>query len=117
MTTVAATCTMIVYALNCFTFLLFYNELEQVVAGNRDIELNIPPGREAALRNRYKRKNNKSYPYYSHLQWLRALYGLVFSVLLILFGGWRSFIHPFSLDDFVASYIAVCRLVLMQIRG
>lgn len=77
-----------------------------MVEGNRDAELDIAPDRQD-LREPYNRTQNPSFPYRSHLQWLRALYALVFSVLLIIFKGWKSFVPPFDPQDFIASYIAV----------
>ncbi|KAK0715434.1 amino acid permease-domain-containing protein [Lasiosphaeris hirsuta] len=111
LTTVASTATLIVYALNCYTFLLFFNELEHVVAGERDTELHITGSPE--LRNQYRRSHNRRYPYHSHGQWLRALYGLVFSVLMIFFQGWRSVVPPFSASDFVASYISIAIFIVL----
>ncbi|KAJ2891124.1 uncharacterized protein MKZ38_000911 [Zalerion maritima] len=93
---------LIVYAVNCWAFLNFFKEINSIAAGDRDDELNITP----EMRSQYKR-NARQYPYRSHLQWLRAGYGLVFCILLILFNGWRSFVNPFSVDDFIASYIAI----------
>ncbi len=66
------------------------------------MELRINPD----TRNHYNR-SARQYPYHSHLQWLRALYGLVFCILMILFSGWRVFISPMSVQDFVAEYISV----------
>jgi amino acid transporter len=70
--------------------------------GQCDAELNLTP----EMRNFYKR-SAKQYPYRSHLQWIRAVYGLVGCSLLALVQGWRTFIAPMSVRDFIASYIAV----------
>jgi len=103
MTTFSASCSLIVYALNCVTFLLFFKELDQIACGFRDRELAITP----ETRFQFNRSAKLQYPYRSHLQWLRALYGLVICVLMIVFGAWRTVIPPFSSADFVASYIAI----------
>lgn len=53
-------------------------------------------------------RNHPRYPYKSHGQWLKALYGLVSCVILILFNGVDTFLErPFEFKRFVASYIAV----------
>jgi hypothetical protein len=48
-----------------------------------------------------------TYPFSSSLQWIRAGYGFLLSLLLILFGGWRSLVSPVIIEDFIASYISV----------
>lgn len=35
------------------------------------------------------------------------MYGLAGCSLLAIFNGWRAFVTPFSLPDFIASYISV----------
>src|SRR5213595_803659 len=52
-------------------------------------------------------RNASDYPYKSHLQWLRAAYGLSGCLLLMLFNGWRSFLPPFSHADFISSYLSI----------
>jgi hypothetical protein len=76
--------------------------INSAACGERDEELNIMP----EMRNRYRR-SAKRYPYRSHLQWIRALYGLVFCSLMIIFQGWRTLIPPATINDFVASYLSV----------
>ncbi|KAK3381753.1 amino acid permease-domain-containing protein [Podospora didyma] len=109
LTTVATTASLIVYALNCFTFLKFYKELGLIRDGHRDAELGIT----ADERFKFGRKNLQ-YPYRSHLQWLRALYALIFCLLLLLFQGWRSVYSPFDAEDFVASYIAIPIFIVLS---
>jgi len=58
------------------------------------------------MRSHYKRSGRR-YPYRSHLQWLRAAYGLLFCTVFIVFQGWRTLISPVSGNDFVAAYISV----------
>ena len=55
----------------------------------------------------YDRKDKKRYPYKSHWQRFRAWYGLVTCSLLIIFNGWRSLLTPWSVNDFIPSYISV----------
>ncbi|KAM7188480.1 Amino acid permease domain containing protein [Rhypophila sp. PSN 637] len=103
MTIIAATATLIVYAVNSYTFILFYKEINKAACGFRDDDLNLTP----EMRFQYDRENKRQYPYRSHLQWLRALYSLVFCLLMILFQGWRTLVDPVSGEDFVASYIGI----------
>ncbi|KAK3324465.1 amino acid permease-domain-containing protein [Cercophora scortea] len=110
MTTVAATSTLIVYALNCFTFLLFFKETKKAKNGDRDEDLNLTP----ELRYQYDRKNKWQYPYHSHLQWMRALYGMVFCILMIIFQGWRTLVPPISVEDFVASYVSILIFIVLS---
>jgi hypothetical protein len=53
-------------------------------------------------------RDHEYYPYRSHGQVFRAVYGLAFSIFLIFFTGWQSFAKPFDRNEFVASYISVC---------
>lgn len=76
--------------------------INALACGEREGHLSILPD----MRNQYKR-SAKRYPYRSHLQWIRALYGLVFCSLMIIFQGWRTLIPPATIQDFVASYISV----------
>jgi len=53
-------------------------------------------------------RDNPRYPYKSHGQWLKACYGLVACILLVIFNGVGPFLeHPFDTRRFVASYIGV----------
>ncbi|KAK4664422.1 uncharacterized protein QC763_0085850 [Podospora pseudopauciseta] len=52
-------------------------------------------------------RDNPRYPYKSHGQWLKACYGLVACVVLILFNGVGAFIEPFSIRKFIAAYISL----------
>lgn len=58
-------------------------------------------------------RNARDYPYKSHVQWARAAYALCACILLSIFNGWRSFLRPFSLPDFVASYISILIFVAL----
>jgi amino acid transporter len=63
-------------------------------------------------------RNHPRYPYKSHGQWLKALYGLVASIILILFNGVRAFLAtPFDLRGFFASYIGVSARYLAACVG
>ena len=54
----------------------------------------------------YNREDD-SYPYKSHGQYLRAWYGMCGCFLIVFFNGWSSCVSPMSIDDFFASYINV----------
>jgi amino acid permease len=71
-------------------------------AQGRDEEV----GKVQEVTRDYRRKGNQ-YPYKSHAQWLRAAYGLTATLTIVFFNGWRAFISPFSVNDFIASYISV----------
>lgn len=56
-------------------------------------------------------RNNPSYPYKSHAQWLKASFGLVSCIILILFNGIGAFLEtPFNAREFIAAYIGVSPL-------
>jgi amino acid permease len=38
---------------------------------------------------------------------MRAVYGFTACTILALFQGWRTFVPPMAIKDFVAAYIAV----------
>jgi amino acid permease len=63
-------------------------------------------GKDQDITRTYKRTGSQ-YPYKSHAQWLRAAYGLTATLTIAFFNGWRSLISPFSVNDFIASYISV----------
>ena len=52
-------------------------------------------------------RDHPLYPYKSHGQWLKACYGLVGLIVLILFNGVAAFIEPFNVRKFVSAYISV----------
>jgi hypothetical protein len=53
-------------------------------------------------------RDNPRYPYKSHGQWLKACYGLVACLLLVIFNGVGTFLEkPFDTRMFIASYISV----------
>lgn len=94
------TCSLlIVYACVCLAFLSFKTRtLDE--DPKEDLVLTTENGT-------FLNRNASDYPYKSHLQWARAAYGLVGCCLLLFFNGWRSFLHPFSTADFIASYLNV----------
>ncbi|KAK4641949.1 hypothetical protein QC761_0079460 [Podospora bellae-mahoneyi] len=58
-------------------------------------------------------RDKPRYPYKSHGQWLKAGYGLVACVVLILFNGVGAFIEPFSIPKFIAAYISLPVFILL----
>jgi yeast amino acid transporter len=53
-------------------------------------------------------RNHPQYPYKSRGQWLKASYGMVSCIILVLFNGIGSFLEePFDVRAFIASYISV----------
>jgi amino acid transporter len=53
-------------------------------------------------------RNHPRYPYKSHGQWLKAFYGLVTCLILLLFNGVAAFLEePFDKRQFIASYLNV----------
>lgn len=40
-------------------------------------------------------------------QLFRSWYGLIFCALIVVFNGWQSFFSPFSVPDFIVSYIGI----------
>lgn len=52
-------------------------------------------------------RSNSLYPYKSHGQWLKASYGMVASIILVLFNGVPAFLeNPFNVPNFVSAYIS-----------
>ncbi|KAK4184813.1 amino acid permease-domain-containing protein [Podospora australis] len=99
-----STAILIVYALNCLAYLNFYKEIKAIAAGNIDricAQIIMPDDRIHWDRNATR------YPWKTHGQWLRAVFGGFFCSLLILFYGWHTFLPPFSTGDFVATYINI----------
>lgn len=76
--------------------------LSAAAAGEKDSELEIT----STLNDRYNRESN-TFPWKTHLQRLRAVYGLVMCLLMIIFQDWRSLAPPFNVPEFFASYISV----------
>jgi yeast amino acid transporter len=60
-------------------------------------------------------RNHPRYPYKSHGQWLKAAYGMVATMILVVFNGIGPFFeNPFDGRTFVASYISVSFLPDLQ---
>ncbi|KAF2710904.1 hypothetical protein K504DRAFT_453937 [Pleomassaria siparia CBS 279.74] len=86
---------LICYTVICLSYVQFYYRIK---AASED----------HTLENRSAfNRDDKQYPYRTHGQLFRAYYGLLFCILLILFNNWRAFVYPFSLPDFIASYIGI----------
>jgi amino acid transporter len=67
---------------------------------------NISNKDDPQVRQLYDR-DSPQYPYRSHGQYLRAWYALIGCTLFVLFNGWRTFVPPMSVNDFVACYVSV----------
>lgn len=94
---------LVVYASICATYLYFFRTLEDAqIYGNTSES-------QAASYDR----DNPRYPYKSHGQWLKACYGLVACVVLILFNGVGAFIEPLSIRKFIAAYISLPVFILL----
>jgi yeast amino acid transporter len=88
-------------------FLFFYT---RTVDGDPGDEVTVKSTTGAVLN-----RNSSTYPYKSHLQWVRAAYCVVGFFLLVLFNGWRSFLYPFSPPDFIASYISISLFIVITV--
>ncbi|EON61596.1 hypothetical protein W97_00811 [Coniosporium apollinis CBS 100218] len=89
---------LIVYAVICASYLQFYRCIKAAARADFDMTLENPQAYD---------RNRSLYPYKSHGQWARAMYGLVASALLALFNGWQTFVRPMDHRDFIASYISL----------
>ncbi|KAI5922067.1 amino acid permease-domain-containing protein [Camillea tinctor] len=98
---------MITYGLLAASFLSFFRSIKAAAEG---LDENIDNKDDPEVRQLYDR-NHPQYPYRSHAQWLRASYALFGCVVLVLFNGWRTFVSPMSVSDFVACYIAIIILI------
>jgi amino acid permease len=86
---------MATYGIVCASYISFYFRIKS--AAN-----------DLTLENRAAfNRDDDLYPYRTSGQLFRAVYGVGFCFLLILFNGWQSFLTPFSSNDFIASYISV----------
>jgi amino acid transporter len=95
---------LIVYATICGTYLCFYRTLKDAQLYGNTSEV------QAASYDR----DNPSYPYKSHAQWLKAGYGLVSCIVLILFNGVAAFLEkPFGIRTFISAYISLPVFILL----
>ncbi|KAI0974013.1 amino acid permease-domain-containing protein [Xylaria arbuscula] len=99
----------ITYGLMAASFLSFFRSLKAAAEGRDE---NIDNKDDPSIRQLYDRQNPQ-YPYRSHGQWLRAVYGLFGCSVLVLFNGWRTFSPPFSAGDFVACYIGIVLFIVL----
>lgn len=112
MSTNATVSELLVYATICASYIRFYHKYVCYEIRRRNCRLTNVRIKSAAedhnLENRSAfNRDDEQYPYRTHLQLARTYYGLVFCILIILFNGWRSFLSPFNLQDFIVSYIGV----------
>ncbi|KAI1336878.1 hypothetical protein F5Y15DRAFT_418446 [Xylariaceae sp. FL0016] len=98
---------MITYGLMAASFLSFFNSIKAAAEGRDE---SIDNKDDPEVRRLYDR-DHPQYPYRSHAQWLRAVYAVFGCTMLILFNGWRTFVSPMSVSDFVACYIAIIVLI------
>ncbi|KAH8892810.1 hypothetical protein GQ53DRAFT_763933 [Thozetella sp. PMI_491] len=94
---------LITYALISASFIEFYKCVNAAAEGQDD---NITNKDDPEVRQLYNR-DSPQYPYRSHGQYLRAWYALISCVLFILFNGWRTFVQPMSIEDFIGCYISI----------
>jgi len=104
---IASNCTvsyLILYIMICATYLCFFRALQETREGASTSQA------QAARLNR----DDPRYPYKSHGQWLKACYGMVSCLILLLFNGIVVFLeNPFDGRDFVASYISIPVFLLL----
>ncbi|KAH8682931.1 proline-specific permease [Tricladium varicosporioides] len=103
----ASNCTvscLIVYVAICATYLSFFKTLE-------DAKLY---GNASEAQTACYDRNHPRYPYKSHGQWLKAAYGMVSCMLLVVFNGIGAFLErPFDVRKFVSSYISLPVFILL----
>ncbi|KAK0610419.1 amino acid transporter [Bombardia bombarda] len=95
---------LIVYATICATYLCFFKALDDAKLFGNTSEL------QAASYDR----DNQLYPYKSHGQWLKACYGMVACIILLLFNGVAAFVDsPFNYRKFISAYISLPVFLLL----
>ncbi|KAK2846409.1 hypothetical protein FQN49_005748 [Arthroderma sp. PD_2] len=95
---------LIVYGIICATYLRFYQSLQEANS----------LGNTAESQNGVYDRQNPRYPYKSHGQWLKACYGVVACIILLLFNGVAAFLKdPFDTRAFVVSYISVPVFIML----
>ncbi|KAI9150461.1 Proline-specific permease [Paramyrothecium foliicola] len=108
---------LIVYSTICATYLCFYKAYSFVFPNLSRRKIDHLIGRlkhaktysnaSEAQAASYDR-NHPSYPYKSHAQWLKAAYGMVTCIILILFNGVAIFLEkPFNVRNFISAYISL----------
>lgn len=59
-------------------------------------------------------RDHPRYPYKSHGQWLKAAYGMVACLILLIFNGVAAFLEdPFDIRRFIASYIGIPVFIIL----
>ncbi|KIN04574.1 hypothetical protein OIDMADRAFT_101530 [Oidiodendron maius Zn] len=95
---------LIVYIVICATYLCFYKTLEEIKLCNTISDAQI------AMFDR----DHPRYPYKSHGQWMKALYGLIACTLIVVFNGIGPFLQrPFDIRQIVAYYVGIPVFVLL----
>ncbi|KAH8671349.1 amino acid permease-domain-containing protein [Xylariales sp. PMI_506] len=105
------TALMITYGLLAASFLSFFRSIK---AASEGLDENIDNKDSPEVRQLYDREHPQ-YPYKSHGQYIRACYALFGCTVLVLFNGWRTFVPPMSVNDFIACYIALLLFALIVI--
>ncbi|KAK3941891.1 amino acid permease-domain-containing protein [Diplogelasinospora grovesii] len=100
---------LITYALVAASFLEFYKCINAAAHGNDE---SISDKDNPEIRQLYDR-SSPQYPYRSHGQYLRAWYALLGCTLFIIFNGWRTFVPPMNIADFLGCYVAILVLTVI----
>ncbi|KAH0565197.1 hypothetical protein GP486_001413 [Trichoglossum hirsutum] len=100
---------LIAYCIICVAYLKFYKCIDRAAQG---LDTRTDPNQDLRF---YNREDDRFYPYKTHGQYLRAIYGICGCGLFVLFNGWRSFVPPMNIADFFSSYINIPVFVLIFI--
>jgi len=94
---------LIIYAMIAASFLVFFRSIKAASEGSDE---NVDNKDDPDIRKLYNRDHHQ-YPYKSHGQYLRACYALTGCSMFIFFNGWRTFVPPMSVGDFLACYLPI----------
>jgi yeast amino acid transporter len=85
-----------------------------LVANDRRLQHAKLYGNVSEAQAAYYDRDNELYPYKSHGQWLKALYGMVVCIIVLLFNGVGAFLErPFDVGAFLSAYIGIPVFVLL----
>ncbi|EFW20887.1 amino acid transporter [Coccidioides posadasii str. Silveira] len=89
---------LVIYIIICATYLCFYKALKEARASGNPSECYAT----------FYDRNNPRYPYKSHAQWFKALWGMTACTILCIFSGATTFLRtPFDTHGFIVSYISI----------